>query len=81
LAAKYNKKPGQIILNWHLSRGHVVIPKTTNVARLTENIDVFNFKLTDDEYKSVTALNQNTRFYNPKYFIKDYGWNFCPYFD
>lgn len=34
LADKYSKKAGQIILNWHLHRGHMVIPKTTKTERL-----------------------------------------------
>jgi 2,5-diketo-D-gluconate reductase A len=37
LATKYGKKTGQIILNWHLHRGHIIIPKTTKVERLGEN--------------------------------------------
>ena len=39
LAAKYGKKPSQIILNWHIKgRGHMIIPKTTKVERLQENL-------------------------------------------
>lgn len=37
IAEKHGKKPGQVILNWHLKRGHVIIPKTTKVERLAEN--------------------------------------------
>lgn len=57
LAAKYGKSVGQIILNWHLSRGHQIIPKTTKVARLAENIAVWDFKLTEEEYEKITGLN------------------------
>jgi diketogulonate reductase-like aldo/keto reductase len=43
LAKKYNRPLGQIVLNWHLSRKHLVIPKTSNVNRLLENICVYDF--------------------------------------
>lgn len=80
LAAKHGKTVGQIILNWHLWRGHQIIPKTTKVARLAENFNVFDFTLSEEEYESISALNRNARFFNPKAFAA-YGWNHMPYFD
>lgn len=80
LAAKYGKKVGQILLNWHLHRGHVIIPKTTKVERLAENHQVFDFELTEAEYDSITSLDRKARFFNPKAFAA-YGWNHMPYFD
>ena len=80
LADKYGKKVGQIILNWHLHRGHVIIPKTTKTERLSENLQVYDFTMTDEEYDSITALNRGARFFNPREFAA-YGWNNCPYFD
>ena len=51
LAEKYGKSPAQIVLNWHVQhRGHVVIPKTTKVERLSENLLSYNFKLSEEEY-------------------------------
>lgn len=38
IAEKHEKKTGQVILNWHLKRGHLIIPKTTKVERLAENL-------------------------------------------
>ena len=81
LAAKYGKKPAQIILNWHIKgRAHLIIPKTTKVERLQENFQVFDFSLTKEEYESISALDMNARLYNPK-FIDGFGWNGLPYFD
>ncbi|TNV77145.1 hypothetical protein FGO68_gene4147 [Halteria grandinella] len=80
LAAKYGKSVGQIVLNWHLWRGHQVIPKTAKVARLAENIQVWDFKLTEEEYESISGLNQDARFFNPKAFEFS-GWNHLPYFE
>ncbi len=81
LATKYGKTVGQIILNWHIKgRGHMVIPKTTKLERLEENIQIYDFTMTDEEYKKITALNRDARLFNPKY-IHGYGWNGLPFFD
>ncbi len=50
IAAKHGKTPAQVILNWHLKRGHLIIPKTTKIERLQENHQVYDFSLTDEEY-------------------------------
>jgi 2,5-diketo-D-gluconate reductase A len=57
LAAKYGKTPGQIVLRWHVELGNVAIPKSANPTRQRENIDVFDFALTDDEVAAITALD------------------------
>ncbi len=81
LASKYGKSAGQIILNWHIKgRGHMVIPKTVKLERLGENIQIYDFTMTDDEYAAITSLDKNARLFNPKY-IDGYGWNNIPYFD
>ena len=61
LAAKYKKSVVQIMLNWGICRGHMVIPKGDCLEHITENIDIFDFKLTDEEVKKVCDLNQNKR--------------------
>jgi len=77
LATKYNKTPSQIVLNWHLSRGYVIIPKTSNFSRLVENFGCDTFELTVDEIKKISGLNQNVRVCDPKN-MKHYG--FTPAF-
>jgi len=77
LAAKYNKTPTQIVLNWHLSRGYVVIPKTSTASRLKENLECDTFELTADEVASISALNRNFRVCDAKNF-GSYG--FTPIF-
>jgi len=57
----------------------VIIPKTTKVPRLEENLNVYDFKLTDEEYAAISALDKGIRFFNPQ-FISGYGWNNLPYF-
>ena len=43
IAAKYNKSVGQVLLRWNVQRG-VVVPKSTHVERIKENIDKFTTK-------------------------------------
>jgi 2,5-diketo-D-gluconate reductase A len=57
LAAKYEKTPAQIVLRWHIELGLVAIPKSANPVRIAQNIDIFDFTLTDDEVASITMLD------------------------
>lgn len=57
IAAKYNKSVGQVILRWNVQRGVVVIPKSTHVERIKENIDVFDFELNEEEMKQISSLD------------------------
>lgn len=74
LSEKYKKTPAQILLNWAVGRGTIAIPKSVSPQRLEENIDVFDFEITDEEQKEIAALNRNHRFVNP---VEWYG---IPYF-
>jgi diketogulonate reductase-like aldo/keto reductase len=42
-AEKYGKTGAQILLNWGMQRGHIVIPKSSNMGRLKENIESCDF--------------------------------------
>ena len=57
IAAKYNKSVGQILLRWNVQRGVVVIPKSTHVERIKENIDIFDFELNEEEMKQISSLD------------------------
>jgi len=61
LSEKYSKSPAQIILRWDYQRGVVTIPKSANEKRMKENLEIFDFSLTDDEIKSINSLNKNMR--------------------
>ena len=61
IAKKYNKKVTQIILKWNIQQGRIVIPKTSNLERLYENIDIENFELTNNELLSIDNINQDIR--------------------
>jgi diketogulonate reductase-like aldo/keto reductase len=61
IAKAYDKTPAQVMLRWHLQRGRSVIPKSTNPARIAENIDVFDFELSTEELAAIDALDTGTR--------------------
>lgn len=60
IGAKYNKSVAQVILRWQLQRGIVVIPKSTHKERMAENLNVFDFALTDADMQSIAALDTQT---------------------
>lgn len=61
LADKYNKSVAQIILRWDLQNGVVTIPKSVTEHRIQENIDIFDFELTNEDMTRISALNQDKR--------------------
>ncbi len=50
LAIKYGKSPAQIILRWHIQKGNIVFPGSQNPDHIRENIAIFDFALTDEEW-------------------------------
>ena len=64
LSIKYKKSIGQIILRWHIQQGDVMpIFKSYNLNRFKENIDVFDFELTNHEMKSIYSLNIDYKYH------------------
>ena len=55
-AQRLGVTPGQVILRWHIQIGSLPIPKSANPQRQRENIDVFDFELTDSEVAAISAL-------------------------
>lgn len=64
LAGKYGKTVAQIILRWHVQLGNHVIPGSKNPEHIKENIDIFDFQLTEEEMEEIAAINKNVRYYN-----------------
>ncbi|MHC5373137.1 aldo/keto reductase [Enterococcus sp. LJL120] len=56
IAEKYDKSPAQVMLRWQLQRGTVVIPKSANVQRMQQNIDVFDFELSSADMEAIQLL-------------------------
>ena len=80
-AENHHKTPAQIVLRWGIQRGCSVITKTTKPERLQENLQVFDFALTDDEMTAISALNKNRRFNDPGVFCESAFKTFYPIYD
>jgi 2,5-diketo-D-gluconate reductase A len=60
-AGKYDRTPAQVILRWHVQLGCIVIPKSVTPARISQNIDIFDFELTPEEMTAIEALDRGHR--------------------
>lgn len=72
IASKYHKTVGQVLLRWNIQRGVVVIPKTTHLSRMKENIDVFDFELNEEEIKQISSLDMGYSGSRAKHFDIDF---------
>ncbi len=64
LGKKYGKTPAQVILRWHTQTGFVVIPGSKNVDHIRDNLNILDFKLTDEEMDQIAALDKDVRYYH-----------------
>ena len=60
IGQQYGKTAAQVILRWHLQRGVVVIPKSTHIERMRENLNVFDFTLSEADMAKIAALDTRT---------------------
>ena len=80
IGAKYGKSAAQVALRWLTQRGIVAIPKSTHRERMEQNLNVFDFTLSNDDMALIANLNQHDtgtiNFGDPqfvKYLIENYG--------
>lgn len=59
LAEKYNKTIAQIALRWHIQKGIIPIPKSSHYGRIADNIDIFNFELSEEDMIKIDRLDRN----------------------
>ena len=62
LGKKYNKTVPQIILRWHIEKGNIIFPKSSNPVHIKENIEIFDFKLTKEEIEKIDGLKRQPIF-------------------
>lgn len=67
IAEAHGKSAAQVILRWHIQEGFSVIPGATNPDYIMENIQIFDFELTDEEMQAMRSLNKEQRFFNVTY--------------
>ncbi|MFD4399823.1 aldo/keto reductase [Kitasatospora sp. NPDC058397] len=61
IAARAGKSAAQVVLRWHLQLGNIVIPKSVTPARIRQNLDVFDFQLTDEDMAAIAATDRDLR--------------------
>ncbi|PWJ65144.1 Aldo/keto reductase [Fibrobacter sp. UWB15] len=64
IAKAHEKTAAQVVLRWHVQSGYIAIPGSKNPDHIAENISIFDFELTDDEMKQITALDTGHRYEN-----------------
>lgn len=67
IAEAHGKTPAQVILRWHIQEGFSVIPGASNPDYIKENIQIFDFTLSDEEMAQMRSLNKEKRFFNATY--------------
>lgn len=64
LGKKYGKTSAQIILKWHTQMGFAVIPGSKKTEHIKDNLNIFDFTLTDDDMTEIAKLDKGVRYYN-----------------
>ncbi|CAG8558281.1 14434_t:CDS:2 [Acaulospora morrowiae] len=68
VAASHKRTPAQVLLRWSVQRGIAVIPKSNKHERLVENMNIFDFSLTEEELRRISSLDRRLRFNDPAVF-------------
>ncbi|GAA3400710.1 aldo/keto reductase [Paenibacillus hodogayensis] len=61
IARSHQKTVGQVVLRWHLNRDTIIIPKSSNPRRIKENMDLFDFDLSEEEMRQIAKLDTGKR--------------------
>ena len=69
IAKNHSKTCAQVMIRWAIQRGTICIPKSVTPSRIAENMDVFDFSLTDEEMAAIRAIDKRTRFVRYDFFL------------
>lgn len=61
IAEMHGKSPAQVVLRWHIQKGHIVFPKSNSRDRIAENFDLFDFELAAEQQAAITSLERAGR--------------------
>jgi D-xylose reductase len=81
IAAATRKTSAQVVLRWAVQRGTAVVVKSSQPARLKENIAIFDFELASDQMQAISSLDRNRRFNDPGVFCEAAFNTFCPIYE
>lgn len=74
IGKKYNKSSAQVMLRWLIQRGVIIACKSTHIERMQENINVFDFELTEEDMNSIKALDTSNSLFFSHYDPKMVEW-------
>ncbi len=75
------KSAAQVLLRWGVQRGTSVIPKTSTLERMAENLQIFDFELSESDIESISGLDRGRRFNDPGVFCESAFNTFCPIYE
>jgi D-xylose reductase len=75
------RSAAQVLIRWGIQRGTSVIPKTSIVERMKENLNVFDFELSESDMQAISHFNQHRRFNDPGVFCETAFGTFCPIYE
>ena len=61
IAKKHDKSAAQVVLRWHVQLGNIIFPKSQTPERIRENMDIFDFELSDEEMESIAEMEKAER--------------------
>ncbi|MGB0595753.1 MAG: aldo/keto reductase [Rubripirellula sp.] len=81
IAEQCDRTAAQVCLRWGVQRGTSIVPKSSNPERLKENLQLFDFALTQEQMDQISSLNVNRRFNDPGVFCESAFNTFFPIYE
>ena len=78
IAKAHGKSPAQVILRWHVQQGDIVIPGSKTPSHIAQNIELFDFALTDEEMARIATLDRGDTIYHRTPELLDRYLHFVP---
>lgn len=78
LAKAHGRSPAQVIFRWHVQQGNIVIPGSKTPSHIAQNIELFDFALTDEEMARIAALDRGDTIYHRTPELLDQYLHFVP---
>lgn len=61
IASRLHRTPAQVVLRWHVQHGRIIIPKSVTPRRIAQNLDLFDFALSEQDLVAISGLERNGR--------------------
>ena len=59
IAEASGRTPAQVVLRWHIQHGLVAIPRSSHPQRIAENLDIFDFELSDEQMELIDSMDES----------------------